>query len=71
MAIKSKTICDRCGAEIPNRLKYPILRLTKRTQKLKYKKLLSDDPYDYYDKKIDLCHDCQVSFESWLYGEDE
>lgn len=71
MAIKSKTICDRCGAEIPNRLAYPVTRLFRRMSKLKRIILFSNDPYDYVEQKIDLCRKCQVSFAKWLKGEND
>lgn len=62
MATEIKTVCDRCGVEIPDRRKYPIA-------KLKCTKLFPGNPCEYYDRTLELCDDCGLSFYKWLNGE--
>jgi len=48
-----KTICDRCGKDVPDKLEYPVYGLA----------MLKS--HDFW-KRFDLCPDCQVDLASWF-----
>lgn len=57
-----KTICDRCGKEIPER-KYPIMCIQSKKQ---VTKLLGFGPFDYTDTNYDFCSECTEAFEKFM-----
>ena len=66
MSIKSKKICDRCGAEI-NGYGNTALALRKFA-KLNFRTIFGFGPYDYSDESMDLCCDCTKKLEKFLSG---
>jgi len=64
MATKSKTLCDRCGAEIMH--EYPRYKIKSKYRRLRFATLLGLGDYDYIETDTDLCPTCNKALNVWL-----